>query len=384
MSHKIDVVVGGQYGSEGKGHVAAQRVRLAVDTRQKNLGASIPSFGITNVRVAGPNAGHTVVDADGSHIALRQVPVGVVYPDVDLYIAPGSEIDVQVLAAELLRLRDLGHSVAGRMYIAPSATILTEDHIRTEQEIGLAARLGSTAKGIGAARADRIMRTARIASDDNDLDTLMAEYGIAWAEPSTIYPVEDDQWIVVEGTQGYGLGLHTEHYPKVTSSDTRAIDFMAMAGLHWHPSNDVTIYIAARVYPIRVAGDSGGIVGETSWEDLGLPEERTTVTQKVRRVGAWDDDLLAAAIEANGGHKNPKVQVVLTMIDQKFPEVDGIDLPSWTQHRLLQSLGKSDLTDDQQAGLERAAAWASSVTARHEVNVGGFTTSANTIVWTER
>jgi adenylosuccinate synthase len=55
---------------------------------------------------------------------------------------------------------------------------------------------------------------------------------------------------------------------------------------------------------------------------LGLPEERTTVTKKVRRVGGWDADLVAAAVAANGGFRS--VRLALTMLDQKFPEVERL------------------------------------------------------------
>jgi adenylosuccinate synthase len=143
----------------------------------------------------------------------------------------------------------------------------------------------------------------------------------------------DSSLIVIEGTQGYGLGLHAGYYPTCTSSDTRAIDFLAMAGINpWSPGLEhVTVWLVARVFPIRVAGASGPLKGETTWEELGLPEERTTVTHKVRRVGDWDSDLIRKAVVANGGatfepshaflHGGYEVVVALTMVDQLIPGV---------------------------------------------------------------
>jgi len=143
--------------------------------------------------------------------------------------------------------------------------------------------------------------------------------------------------VVIEGTQGYGLGLHAGHYPTCTSSDTRAIDFLAMAGvMPWAPGVDgVSIWLVARVFPIRVAGASGPLKGETTWEELGLPEERTTVTKKIRRVGEWDAELIRDAVVANGGGnfmnvksflpKGFEVLVALTMADQKLPALFGHD-----------------------------------------------------------
>src|SRR5699024_7444945 len=189
-----------------------------------------------------------------------------------------------------------------------------------EAEAGMQARMGSTGKGIGAARADRIMRTATRVGDDAGLSEIITEVGgVVFTGPQ---PFDmDDESVVIEGTQGYGLGLHAGHYPFCTSSDCRAIDFAAMAGLNPWDAEQFTPWVVARVYPIRVAGNSGPLKGESSWDDLGLPQELTTVTKKVRRVGEWDADLVAAAMAANG--KNS--QLAITMLDQKFEEVKGLD-----------------------------------------------------------
>jgi adenylosuccinate synthase len=96
-----------------------------------------------------------------------------------------------------------------------------------------------------------------------------------------------------------------------------------MAGISpWDSRVDLRVVIVARCFPIRVAGNSGPLKGETSWGELGLPDERTTVTNKVRRVGEWDASLLREAISANGGADwNDRVSLSLTMLDQMFPEV---------------------------------------------------------------
>lgn len=300
MTH-VTVVVGAQFGSEGKGAICA------------HLGKDMGSNDVA-VRVAGPNAGHTAYDSDGVEWKLRAVPVAAVTsPDCRLHIAAGSEIDPGVLDREIRQLQNAGHNVTDRLTIHPSATILTDRHQSVERESGLVGAIGSTGKGIGAARADRIMRQAATAR------------AIPYLEPHMQVPdFSLFQNVVVEGTQGYGLGLHTEYYPQVTSSDCRAIDFLAMAGISpW--SLDITSFhvrLVARVYPIRVAGNSGPLNDETTWADLGLPEEHTTVTHKVRRVGKWDEGLVKQAIKANGGGSyHPQVTLALTMLDQMYPEI---------------------------------------------------------------
>jgi adenylosuccinate synthase len=128
--------------------------------------------------------------------------------------------------------------------------------------------------------------------------------------------------VVIEGVQGYQLGLHAGHYPKCTTADCRAIDFLSMAGVSpWAEGvSRVRVVVVVRVYPIRVAGNSGYLASETTWEALGLPEELTTVTKKVRRVGDWDADWVSQAVRANGGPSRDVV-LALSMLDQKYPEL---------------------------------------------------------------
>lgn len=330
---KLLVVVGGQFGSEGKGAVAARLTSSGI--------SGVDTLG---VRVAGPNAGHTVYGAlcppdcekgadhwhrriqpvgdpleqwIGHPWRLRAVPVTAVSNlEAQLLIAAGSEVDLGVLGKELYDLDNAGYRASERLVVDNSATMLDGKYIEEEVKSDLTARLGSTAKGIGAARSARIWREAKVWGDGDD--------GVDGA--NLIYRRLANDWtVMIEGTQGYGLGLHTENYPQVTSSDCRAVDFLGMAGVSpW--AVEVTsfqVWVVARVRPIRVAGNSGRLRGETSWEQLGLPEERTTVTKKIRRVGEWDADLVKAALRANGGADSPNVKLALTMVDSQLDGVVG-------------------------------------------------------------
>lgn len=315
--HKLSVVVGGQFGSEAKGHFTEQAIQFYKGSFDNTV----------NVRVAGPNAGHTAYEREGERrrFSFRQLPVGALDRDVELAIAAGSEIDLPVLLDEIQRVEDAGYSVKGRLVVDPEVTMLYEHHKVKEQQFNLVKDIGSTGKGIGSARSDRIMRKATRLRDDLFASRTLLSAGIA------ITPVAD--WVhglmeanvpthvVIEGTQGYGLGLHAGYYPHCTSSDCRAIDFCAMAGLNPWDFKDFKVYVVCRVYPIRVAGNSGPMRNETSWEELGLPEEYTTVTQKVRRVGHWDTELVRRALRGNGRAS----QLVVTMLDQRWPEIAGVD-----------------------------------------------------------
>ena len=351
----LDVVVGAQYGSEAKGAVTGWlSQRYGDDT--------------TIVRVAGPNAGHTAYDRHGTAWALRQVPVGLVTnPEAKGVIADGSEVDLPVLLDELARLDAAGHNASSRLLISGAATLLTEEHHRTETAAGMSGRIGSTGKGIGACRADRIMRTAQT------VHQALAAHGVGGtlrkyypssdpSEPAEELNVTDElgtadllrralwfRHVVIEGTQGFGLGLHQPHYPQVTSSNTRAIDFLSLASISpWSDRVDqFAVWLVARAYPIRVAGNSGPMLDETSWDELGLPVELTTVTKKPRRVGGWDQELFDRAMYANGGrqtyYSDPPVKVAYTMADQQFKQLAGLD----------GKIGDLDLNQEQQDAIQQ-------------------------------
>jgi adenylosuccinate synthase len=374
---EVVVVVGGQYGSEAKGHVTAQVILKEISANEND--------DIINVRVAGPNAGHTVYDAAGHKFAFRQLPVGAVLGNSAespvSVIAAGSEVDPEVLIAEIDLARSRGH--VGAIMVDGNATVIEQRHKDEEGHVDLVGKIGSTGKGIGAARASRIMRNAQRVRDTDSLVQDLEDRGVVVAdtvEMLAYWATLDRVFIVVEGTQGYGLGLHLDAYPQVTSSDARAIDFLAMAGISpWqHGVVSTTVVIAARVYPIRVAGNSGPMQEETTWGELGLPEERTTVTQKVRRVGHWDKELIRAAVLANGGAnpdptRPPSVVVALTMIDQLIPELADFELCEPSKCK-----GHPQVTKEVNRELNR---FLRKVTEDSGAPVVMFTTGPQTAVW---
>lgn len=305
----LQVVVGGQFGSEAKGAVTAAICNAEVNEDNE----------VTVVRVGGPNAGHSAADPNGRIWALRQVPAGmVVHPEIEGVIASGSEVDIEVLYREIAELADGGIDVAGRLVVSDAATIIDPAH--RERETALVGAIGSTGKGIGAARADRIMRQAQTVGE-------IGLVGVNTMDAQTLEKILNGRvkhtgsQVIIEGTQGYGLGLHTKYYPQVTSGNCRAIDVCAQAGVNpWGAIGNFRIHIVIRPFPIRVAGNSGPLKGETTWDELGQHPELTTVTRKVRRVGTYDPELVNDAIAANA----PFARLAVSMVD-KVPGavVDG-------------------------------------------------------------
>ena len=140
----VTVVVGGQFGSEGKGKVAHY---LA-----KTMGAAYA------VRCGGSNSGHTVVDDNGKAWIFRHLPTAATLPDVKLAICAGSYIDVEVLCKEI---EEIGVS-PGRLIIDPAAVIITQECKDAERDSGLVQAIGSTGSGTGAAVAGRVQRKASV------------------------------------------------------------------------------------------------------------------------------------------------------------------------------------------------------------------------------
>jgi adenylosuccinate synthase len=297
----ISVVVGGQFGSEGKGKVA---LKIAQDERAAAV-----------VRVGGTNSGHTAVDGQGRTWALRQLPASVLAPETIAVLPAGAIIDPEIFLREVEAL-DLGPE---RVIVSPFASVITADDRSAEQESGIVSEIGSTGSGTGAALVRRIARRrgTELASAFDSLKPFVRDTAGFMRNA-----LNQNRWIVIEGSQGFGLSLlHGGHYPHATSRDTTAGTFLGEAGLSPIDVKDVTLVL--RAHPIRVAGNSGPLLNESTWElvakGAGLPDgyqELTTATKKIRRVGQFDATMVRQAIEIN----NP-TRIVLNHFDYIDPGV---------------------------------------------------------------
>lgn len=280
------IVVGGQFGSEGKGKVAAHIV-------QKE------SIDIC-VRCGGPNSGHSFLLDNGERVLLRQLSVGVINPKTRLLIPAGAIVNLPLLFDEIKRF----NLDASRVGIDKNATVLTEDDIASENQSNLGQRLSSTLSGTGAALSRRVMRTARTVND--------IKFSESWLQPLVTNVASEcndaldvKKSVLIEGTQGFGLSLyHSEFYPKTTSRDTSAAWMLSEVGLS--PLQVSEIICVFRTFPIRVAGSQAGPLNDITWEEVqkesGSPEkleEYTSVTRRIRRVGRFDFGQALKAVKAN-------------------------------------------------------------------------------------
>jgi adenylosuccinate synthase len=296
----VDVLVGGQYGSEGKGHVASY---LA------------PEYDLL-VRAGGPNAGHTVYEEPQPY-PHHQLPSGTRFSEAKLVIAPGAVLSVDKLLKEIAEC-EVG---TDRLVIDPRAMIIDPDDVAFEKK-HLEGSIGSTAQGVGAASSRKILRSAaspavQLAKDIAQLKPFVGE---------TLEVLErafaDGKRVFVEGTQGTGLSLHHGFYPYVTSRETSVSGCLAEAGVA--PTRVRRTIIAVRSYPIRVESPKGATSGpmerELTWATISdrsripLEEleqtEKTTTTKKKRRVAEFDWLLLRKSVSLNG-----PTDIALTFVD---------------------------------------------------------------------
>jgi len=314
----LTVIVGGQYGSEGKGKVAHC---LAID-RQAAIA----------VRTGGPNAGHTVIELPDRPVVLRQLPTAAFIPNVMCVLGPGSYIDPDILLQEISRTG----LTADRLLIDPRAIMITDEDKKTERQSGLRQSIGSTQSGTGAAVIKRMARKAASVTAGNDARLREFIKPIASILRNAL---TRGARVILEGTQGYGLSpLHSPTYPYVTSRDTTAAAFVSEAGLS--PLDVDEVVMVLRAFPIRVSGNSGPLPNETDWgnvsEESGSPIpliEYTSVTKTIRRVARFDPNIVRDAIQVNA-----PTHIVVNHLDYVDHECRELNQPSQKALRFVDEL----------------------------------------------
>lgn len=297
----VDIAVGGQFGSEGKGHVCSY------------LASGYDML----VRVGGPNAGHWA--ALPEKIKFIQLPSGTAAnPQADIVIGAGATLYLPQLLKELYDRR-LSHE---RLAIDPQAMIIDDADRHYESIYG--DTIGSTKQGVGAATARKILGRfdpmplnvpVRLARDVEELKDFIrpaiAMFEAAFAKGKKVF---------LEGTQGTDLSLHhgacpsedglisRGAWPNVTSRDTTASGCLADAGIA--PGRVRKVIMVTRTYPIRVGGTSGPIAREITYKAIsdrsGVPEheisgtEKGTISKNPRRIAEFDWEQVRRAASLNG------------------------------------------------------------------------------------
>ena len=284
----VTIVIGGQYGGEGKGKTTYHFAK------EKEIGIA--------VRVGGTNSGHTVVDESGNKFILRQLPTPSILKDRECILSAGSYIDIDLLFREM-KETGLGND---KLLIDKNAMIITDSDKELESKGNLRSEIGSTLSGTGASVIRRITRDKNtlLAKDIDILKPYMLD-----TKKYLRSKIKEGQKVIIEGTQGFGLSLlHSPHYPYTTSRDTTASAFLAEAGLS--PFDVEDIIMAIRTFPIRVEGNSGALENEISWDEIGREPELSSVTKKIRRIAHFDSEIVKMAIDVNRPSK-----IILNHVD---------------------------------------------------------------------
>lgn len=279
--NNADMIVDLQYGSTGKGLIAGYLAN------ERNYDTVISA----NM----PNAGHTYIRNDGIEFMHKVLPNGAASPKVTtVMIGPGAVFSVDRLIEECRHLLEWGYNPS--IFIHQNAVVLRDEHITAES---YASAIGSTQQGSGAAliaKVERCVDRKVIVRDtlrDEDLP-----HNCVIATPQLWAQLLDQaNEILLEGAQGFSLGINERFYPYCTSRDCTPARFMADMAVPLPYLREVIG--VARVHPIRVGGTSGGCYPdqeEVSWESLGLNDEFTTVTGRKRRVFTPSAEQLKDAI----------------------------------------------------------------------------------------
>jgi len=318
--NKADIIVGIQWGDEGKGRI--------VDLFANDYDV-VARFG------GGDNAGHQI-NVGTTDVALRIVPSGVLNPSVELFIGGGTVVSLAGLTDELARLAAIGVDTS-RIRISDRAHVVLPYHAaadRAGERARGAAAIGTTGRGIGPAYIDKVARSgitfgdlsrpelladklrANLANRVNTVDEVLPSEGDLIAQtleaadrllPHVVDGVaylhdrlEAGKRILIEGAQGTLLDVGYGTYPYVTSSHTIAGG--ACTGLGVGPTAIGRVIGVVKAYCTRVgAGPFPSELHDDRGERLRRQGgEFGTVTGRPRRCGWFDAVAARYAVRLNG------------------------------------------------------------------------------------
>jgi adenylosuccinate synthase len=321
---KAIVVVGAQWGDEGKGKVVDY---LAA------------AFDYTARYAGGHNAGHTVIFNNQRYI-LQLIPSGILRPEKKAVIGPGAVVDPAALVAEIENVKKSGVEVRGRLFLSNRAHVIFPYHREMDNAAEAArgaAKIGTTSRGIGPAYEDKMARRGIRVCDLLDPDGLRVKLERVLAEKDAIssaaygHPLQSaglleqylelvahirglvadtavllnsaldrGETVLFEGAQGTMLDIDHGTYPYVTSSNATAGG--AATGLGVAPTRITGVVGVTKAYTTRVG--SGPF--PTEMPDLDAHAVRTrgnefgAVTGRPRRCGWLDLAVLRYAKMLNG------------------------------------------------------------------------------------
>ncbi len=319
---KADVLLGLQWGDEGKGKV---------------VDVLTPRYDVIARFQGGPNAGHTL-EFEGQKYVLRSIPSGIFQGDKINVIGNGVVLDPALFKAEAEALEAGGHPLKERLYISKKAHLILPTHRALDAAYEAAkgeAKVGTTGKGIGPTYTDKVNRTGVRVGDilhdfaqkyeaakrrhEQILAGLNYTYDLTQAEKEWMEGIEylktfrlvnseheinnllrDGKSVLCEGAQGTMLDVDFGSYPFVTSSNTVCAG--ACTGLGISPNKIGEVYGIMKAYCTRVGSGPfpTELFDETGKKLRDIGHEYGAVTGRERRCGWVDLVALRYAIMVNG------------------------------------------------------------------------------------
>ena len=340
-SHRNVVVIGAQWGDEGKGKI--------VDLLTNRVAGVVRFQG-------GHNAGHTLV-INGRKTILRLIPSGILHEGVTCFIGNGVVLSPKALFDEISELQQAGIDVPKRLRISEACPLILPHHIaldKAREEAAGAAKIGTTGRGIGPAYEDKVARRAIRVQDLFARERFAAKLGEvldyhnfvlrnyfkqpvidfqqtldeALAFGERLRPMVADvsgevnalirggKRLLFEGAQAALLDIDHGTYPFVTSSN--CIAGQACAGVGVGPQQLHYVLGVAKAYATRVgSGPFPTELDDEVGEHLRVKgNEYGSVTGRPRRCGWFDAASLRRAVEING---------ITGLCITKLDVLDGLD-----------------------------------------------------------
>lgn len=288
------VTVGGFYGDEGKGKIVAY---LSLKD----------NFDIAARGGVGPNAGHTFIQG-GKEYKVRMLPSAVLNNNTRLLIGAGVLVEPNILLNEIQTF-----NATDRTYLDFQCGIIDKIHqeIDTNNE-HLKEIIGTTGTGTGPANADRALRKIKLAKDIPEIALYLED-----VSNSINHSIDNNEKVLIEGTQGTFLSLFHGTYPFVTSKDVTSSAICSDVGVGPKKVDDVVIVFKSYVTRVGEGPLNCEITSEQARQKNWL--EFGSVTGRQRRSAPFDYDLAKKAIQINSA-----TQIALTKLDILYPDTKGI------------------------------------------------------------
>jgi len=234
MNRNVISVIDGGSGSSGK----AKCIGEIATNENINLGAAV-----TNCM---PNAGHTLVLENGQTFIFRNIPVSIINPKTELFIGPGSEIDMKIFIREYESIKYLLGD--RKIYVHELVPIIEQRHKDYEKEN---IKTGSTFKGCAGCMIEKVSRNPELKFFKSYKNAVVCS-NEEWLDRLHSHLDNSDEYAILEGAQGCDLSLnHSGNYPYVTSRNVSTAQLLADSGIS--PERLLGTIMVIRPFPIRIS-----------------------------------------------------------------------------------------------------------------------------------